>query len=175
MQSDTQIHPLMHPILSLYHIIIHEAAFCSKFPYAWYDMPHLAQCSSADGRAWFCFVSLECCYHLLPLSAWAITDTASYFCILHYCAPRNLFYSDCFDVIFLIVKFHMQLANGQIVEVPPTLIKRQKQHFTTLEGTGKLLVVCMAFAPVKHHFAHQQVPNFVQFQWQQAECSRANQ
>ena len=35
----------------------------------------------------------------------------------------------------------MQLANGQIVEVPPTLIKRQKQHFTTLEGTGKSLIV----------------------------------
>ena len=31
-----------------------------------------------------------------------------------------------------------QLANGQIVEVPPALIKRQKQHFTTLEGTGEL-------------------------------------
>lgn len=30
----------------------------------------------------------------------------------------------------------VQLANGQIVEVPPNLIKRQKQHFTTLEGTG---------------------------------------
>lgn len=30
----------------------------------------------------------------------------------------------------------VQLANGQIVEVPPALIKRQKQHFTILEGTG---------------------------------------
>lgn len=31
---------------------------------------------------------------------------------------------------------YLQLANGQIVEVPPALIKRQKQHFTTLAGTG---------------------------------------
>ncbi|DBA68417.1 TPA: hypothetical protein ACH3X2_013719 [Trebouxia sp. C0005] len=34
-----------------------------------------------------------------------------------------------------------KLANGQIVEVPPTLIKRQKQHFTTLEGTGVQLII----------------------------------
>jgi len=57
---------------------------------------------------------------------------------------------------FLVMKFCMQLANGQIVEVPPTLIKRQKQHFTTLQGTGKSLIVCIAFAPLKHHLAHQQ-------------------
>lgn len=34
-----------------------------------------------------------------------------------------------------------KLANGQIVEVPPNLIKRQKQHFTTLEGTGVQLIL----------------------------------
>ena len=37
---------------------------------------------------------------------------------------------------------HVQLANGQIVEVPPALIKRQKQHFTTLEGTGTCSLPC---------------------------------
>lgn len=51
---------------------------------------------------------------------------------------------------FLVVKFRLQLANGQIVEVPPTLIKRQKQHFMTLEGTGKSLIACTAFVLVKH-------------------------
>lgn len=34
-----------------------------------------------------------------------------------------------------------KLANGQIVEVPPALIKRQKQHFTILEGTGVQLIL----------------------------------
>lgn len=34
-----------------------------------------------------------------------------------------------------------KLANGQLVEVPPALIKRQKQHFTTLEGTGVQLIL----------------------------------
>lgn len=74
---------------------------------------------------------------------------------------------------FLVVKFRLQLANGQIVEVPPTLIKRQKQHFTTLEGTGKSLIACTAFVLVKHEAFH--VSKFSHFQWQQAECSCASQ
>ena len=31
----------------------------------------------------------------------------------------------------------LQLANGQVLEVPPALIKRLKSHFTSLEGTGE--------------------------------------
>ena len=31
----------------------------------------------------------------------------------------------------------LQLGNGQVVEVPPALIKRLKSHFTSLEGTGE--------------------------------------
>lgn len=34
-----------------------------------------------------------------------------------------------------------KLANGQIIGVPPALIKRQKQHFTSLEGTGVQLIL----------------------------------
>ncbi len=43
--------------------------------------------------------TLDCCYQLLPLSARAITNTAMYFCILHYWAPCNLFCRGCFDVL----------------------------------------------------------------------------
>lgn len=32
----------------------------------------------------------------------------------------------------------LQLANGQVVEVPPGLIKRLKSHFTPLGSTGVL-------------------------------------
>lgn len=45
----------------------------------------------------------------------------------------------------------LQLANGQVLEVPPALIKRLKSHFTSLEGTGEpatqhylLCAVCLA-------------------------------
>lgn len=48
----------------------------------------------------------------------------------------------------------VQLANGQIVEVPPALIKRQKQHFTTLEGTGTCFTETAACeASAAHHNA----------------------
>ncbi len=77
-----------------------------------------------------------------------------------------------------LVKSCLQLANGQIVEVPPTLIKRQKQHFTILEGTGKSVIVCIASVTVEHGLPHQQgllILKFVHFQWQQAECNFASQ
>ena len=50
------------------------------------------------GSALTALQSLDCCYQLLPLSTRAITNTAMYFCILHYWAPCNLFCHGCFDV-----------------------------------------------------------------------------
>jgi len=34
------------------------------------------------------------------------------------------------------IRMCLQLVGGQLVQVPPALVKRQKQHFHTLEAVG---------------------------------------
>lgn len=48
------------------------------------------------------------------------------------------------------------MGNGQVVEVPPSLIKRQKQHFTSLEGTGRTHLP--PILPCQHGSAHHLLP-----------------